>query len=102
MRSRSSVLAGALALVAAGAQTGHAQDTPVTLYVAGTAGGGINITRAWWRAVSTAILPGKLRQPAVQVMPSTAAVRAANYLAEPRAARHTQSRPSPAEPILGR
>ena len=43
MRLRSSVLAGAVALVAASAQPGNAQDTidrPVTIYVAGTAGGG--------------------------------------------------------------
>jgi tripartite-type tricarboxylate transporter receptor subunit TctC len=46
MRLRLSVLAGALALVVASAQPGNAQDTidrPVTLYVAGTAGGGIDL-----------------------------------------------------------
>jgi hypothetical protein len=59
MRSRSSVLAGAVALVAAGAQAGHAQDTidrPVTLYVAGTAGGGIDLYAAPGGAPSSAAI----------------------------------------------
>lgn len=84
MRSRSSVLAGALALVAAGAQTGHAQDTidrPVTLYVAGTAGGGIDL---YARLVARHLgrhIPGK-PTVTVQVMPGAGGIRAANYLAE--------------------
>jgi len=84
MRSRSSVLAGALALVAAGAQTGYAQDTidrPVTLYVAGTAGGGIDL---YARLVARHLgrhIPGK-PTVTVQVMPGAGGIRAANYLAE--------------------
>src|SRR6266498_3564349 len=66
------------------AQPSKAQDTidrPVTIYVAGTAGGGIDL---YARLVSRHIgrhLPGK---PAVtvQVMPGAGGIRAANYLAE--------------------
>src|SRR6059036_1456430 len=65
-------------------QASKAQDTidrPVTIYVAGTAGGGIDL---YARLVSRHIgrhLPGK---PAVtvQVMPGAGGIRAANYLAE--------------------
>src|SRR6266516_479429 len=66
------------------AQPSKAQDTidrPVTIYVAGTAGGGIDL---YARLVSRHIgrhIPGK---PAVtvQVMPGAGGIRAANYLAE--------------------
>ena len=66
------------------AQPTKAQDTidrPVTIYVAGTAGGGIDL---YARLVSRHIgrhIPGK---PAVtvQVMPGAGGIRAANYLAE--------------------
>src|SRR5262245_56495025 len=56
-------------------------DRPVTIYVAGTAGGGIDL---YARLVSRHIgrhIPGK---PAVtvQVMPGAGGIRAANYLAE--------------------
>jgi tripartite-type tricarboxylate transporter receptor subunit TctC len=84
MRLRSSVLAGALALVAASAQPGKAQDTidrPVTLYVAGTAGGGIDL---YARLVARHLgrhIPGK-PTVTVQVMPGAGGIRAANYLAE--------------------
>ena len=84
MRLRSSVLAGALALVAASAQPGQAQDTidrPVTLYVAGTAGGGIDL---YARLVARHLgrhIPGK-PTVTVQVMPGAGGIRAANYLAE--------------------
>src|SRR4029453_16495354 len=65
-------------------QPSKAEDTidrPVTIYVAGTAGGGIDL---YARLVSRHIgrhLPGK---PAVtvQVMPGAGGIRAANYLAE--------------------
>ena len=66
------------------AQPSKAEDTidrPVTIYVAGTAGGGIDL---YARLVSRHIgrhIPGK---PAVsvQVMPGAGGIRAANYLAE--------------------
>jgi tripartite-type tricarboxylate transporter receptor subunit TctC len=72
------------ALAFACTQAGKAQDTidrPVTIYVAGTAGGGIDL---YARLVSRHIgrhIPGK---PAVtvQVMPGAGGIRAANYLAE--------------------
>src|SRR5712671_5435292 len=84
MRSRSSVLAGALALVAASAQPGKAQDTidrPVTLYVAGTAGGGIDLyARLVGRHIARHI-PGN-PTVTVQVMPGAGGIRAANYLAQ--------------------
>jgi len=74
----------AAALVWGSAQPGQAQDTidrPVTIYVAGTAGGGIDL---YARLVSRHIgrhIPGK---PAVtvQLMPGAGGIRAANYLAE--------------------
>ena len=84
MRLRSSVLAGAVALVAASAQPGNAQDTidrPVTIYVAGTAGGGIDLyARLMARHIGRHI-PGK-PTVTVQVMPGAGGIRAANYLAE--------------------
>ncbi len=58
MRLHWSVLAGAAALVAASVQAGNAQDTidrPLTIYVAGTAGGGIDLYARLWPATSAAI-----------------------------------------------
>ena len=84
MRLHSSVLAGAAALVAASAQAGNAQDTidrPLTIYVAGTAGGGIDL---YARLVARHIgrhIPGK-PTVTVQLMPGAGGIRAANYLAE--------------------
>jgi tripartite-type tricarboxylate transporter receptor subunit TctC len=66
------------------AQPSKAQDTidrPVTIYVAGTAGGGIDL---YARLVSRHIgrhIPGK-PTVTVQVMPGAGGIRAANYLAE--------------------
>jgi len=65
-------------------QPGHAQDTidrPVTIYVAGTAGGGIDL---YARLVARHLgrhIPGK---PTVtlQLMPGAGGIRAANFLAE--------------------
>src|SRR5215208_6047228 len=84
MRLHWSVLAGAVALVAASAQAGNAQDTidrPLTIYVAGTAGGGIDL---YARLVARHIgrhIPGK-PTVTVQLMPGAGGIRAANYLAE--------------------
>ena len=88
-RARAVVTSARLILVCAVlgfacAQPTKAQDTidrPVTIYVAGTAGGGIDL---YARLVSRHIgrhIPGK---PAVtvQVMPGAGGIRAANYLAE--------------------
>jgi tripartite-type tricarboxylate transporter receptor subunit TctC len=72
------------ALVAGWPQPGRAQDTidrPVTIYVAGTAGGGIDL---YARLVSRHIgrhIPGK-PTVTVQVMPGAGGIRAANFLAE--------------------
>src|SRR5262249_42189627 len=72
------------ALAFASAQQGKAQDVierPVTIYVAGTAGGGIDLyARLVGRHIARHI-PGN---PAVtvQVMPGAGGIRAANYLAE--------------------
>jgi tripartite-type tricarboxylate transporter receptor subunit TctC len=66
------------------AQPGKAQDIidrPVTIYVAGTAGGGIDL---YARLVARHIgrhIPGK-PTVTVQVMPGAGGIRAANYLAE--------------------
>jgi len=65
-------------------QPGHAQDTidrPVTIYVAGTAGGGIDL---YARLVARHLgrhIPGK-PTVTVQVMPGAGGIRAANFLAE--------------------
>lgn len=72
------------ALVLACMQAAQAQDTidrPVTIYVAGTAGGGIDL---YARLVARHIgrhIPGK-PVVTVQVMPGAGGIRAANYLAE--------------------
>ena len=84
MRLHWSVLAGAVALVAASAQAGNAQDTidrPLTINVAGTAGGGIDL---YARLVARHLgrhIPGK-PTVTVQLMPGAGGIRAANYLAE--------------------
>jgi tripartite-type tricarboxylate transporter receptor subunit TctC len=73
-----------VALVAGWTQPGSAQDTidrPVIIYVAGTAGGGIDL---YARLVSRHIgrhIPGK-PTVTVQVMPGAGGIRAANFLAE--------------------
>ena len=77
-----SVCAAALAL--GSAQPGKAQDSigrPVTIYVAGTAGGGVDLyARLVGRHIGRHI-PGK-PTVTVQVMPGAGGIRAANYLAE--------------------
>ena len=76
---------GSIALFVFGsAYPGRAQDTidrPVTIYVAGTAGGGVDLyARLLARHISRHI-PGK-PTVTVQVMPGAGGIRAANYLAE--------------------
>jgi tripartite-type tricarboxylate transporter receptor subunit TctC len=85
MRLRSSLpLCAVLLLLLAGAQPLAAQDAidrPMTIYVAGTAGGGIDL---YARLVSRHIgrhIPGK-PSVTVQVMPGAGGIRAANFLAE--------------------
>ena len=74
----------AAALALGSPQPGKAQDTidrPVTIYVAGTAGGGVDL---YARLVSRHLgrhIPGK-PTVTVQVMPGAGGIRAANYLAE--------------------
>jgi tripartite-type tricarboxylate transporter receptor subunit TctC len=74
----------AAALALGSAQPGKAQDTidrPVTIYVAGTAGGGVDLyARLVGRHIGRHI-PGK-PTVTVQVMPGAGGIRAANYLAE--------------------
>src|SRR5262249_56132191 len=72
------------ALAFAPAQQGKAQDVierPVTIYVAGTAGGGIDL---YARLVGRHIARHIRGNPTVtvQVMPGAGGIRAANYLAE--------------------
>src|SRR6266852_1590724 len=65
----------------AAAQSAHAIDRPLNIYVAGTAGGGVDL---YARLVSRHIgrhIPGK-PTVTVQVMPGAGGIRAANYLAE--------------------
>jgi tripartite-type tricarboxylate transporter receptor subunit TctC len=65
----------------AAAQSAHAVDRPLNIYVAGTAGGGVDL---YARLVSRHIgrhIPGK-PTVTVQVMPGAGGIRAANYLAE--------------------
>jgi tripartite-type tricarboxylate transporter receptor subunit TctC len=90
MMFRSSIWrwAGAASLVLSalpgGIEPGRAQDSidrPVTIYVAGTAGGGIDL---FARLVSRHLgrhIPGR-PSVSVQVMPGAGGIRAANYLAE--------------------
>jgi tripartite-type tricarboxylate transporter receptor subunit TctC len=74
----------AAALVLSWTQPAKAQDTidrPVTIYVAGTAGGGIDLyARLVGRHIGRHI-PGK-PTVTVQLMPGAGGIRAANYLAE--------------------
>jgi tripartite-type tricarboxylate transporter receptor subunit TctC len=73
-----------LSALPAGIEPGRAQDSidrPVTIYVAGTAGGGIDL---FARLVSRHLgrhIPGR-PSVSVQVMPGAGGIRAANYLAE--------------------
>jgi tripartite-type tricarboxylate transporter receptor subunit TctC len=83
-RSPIALLGCIAALVSGWTQPGGAQDTidrPVIIYVAGTAGGGIDL---YARLVSRHIgrhIPGK-PTVTVQVMPGAGGIRAANFLAE--------------------
>ena len=66
------------------AQPGKAQATinrPVTIYVAGTAGGGIDLYARLVARHMGRHIPGK-PTVTVQVMPGAGGIRAANYLAE--------------------
>ena len=84
LRSPVALLGCVVALVSGGTQPGGAQDIidrPVIIYVAGTAGGGIDL---YARLVSRHIsrhIPGK-PTVTVQVMPGAGGIRAANFLAE--------------------
>jgi len=77
-------VSAAAALVLTSTQARAAQDTidrPVTIYVAGTAGGGIDLyARLVGRHIGRHI-PGK-PTVTVQLMPGAGGIRAANYLAE--------------------
>ena len=77
-------VSAAAALALSSTQPGKAQDTidrPVTIYVAGTAGGGIDLyARLVGRHIGRHI-PGK-PTVTVQLMPGAGGIRAANYLAE--------------------
>lgn len=78
------VLLSLASLVLAWTEPGRAQeiiDRPVTIYVAGTAGGGIDLyARLLGRHLGRHI-PGK-PSVTVQVMPGAGGIRAANYLAQ--------------------
>src|SRR5437899_12699935 len=75
-------IAAALCLVCPShAQPADTIDRPVSVYVAGTAGGGIDLyARLVGRHIGRHI-PGK-PTVTVQVMPGAGGIRAANYLAE--------------------
>jgi tripartite-type tricarboxylate transporter receptor subunit TctC len=81
---RPAILLSLATLVLAWTEPGHAQeiiDRPVTIYVAGTAGGGIDLyARLLGRHIGRHI-PGK-PSVTVQVMPGAGGIRAANYLAQ--------------------
>jgi tripartite-type tricarboxylate transporter receptor subunit TctC len=81
---RPTVLLSLASLVLAWTESGRAQeiiDRPVTIYVAGTAGGGIDLyARLLGRHLGRHI-PGK-PSVTVQVMPGAGGIRAANYLAQ--------------------
>jgi tripartite-type tricarboxylate transporter receptor subunit TctC len=67
-----------------GTEPGRAQDTidrPVTIYVAGTAGGGIDLFARLLSRHLGRHIPGK-PSVSVQVMPGAGGIRAANFLAE--------------------
>jgi tripartite-type tricarboxylate transporter receptor subunit TctC len=86
MMLRSSLLLCVVSFVVGWTQAGHAQspdtiDRPVTIYVAGTAGGGIDLyARLVGRHLGRHI-PGK-PSVTVQLMPGAGGIRAANFLAE--------------------
>jgi tripartite-type tricarboxylate transporter receptor subunit TctC len=86
MLLRSSLSLCAVALVLGWAQAANAQspdkiDRPVTIYVAGTAGGGIDLyARLLGRHLGRHI-PGR-PTVTVQLMPGAGGIRAANFLAE--------------------
>ena len=81
---RRTVLLSLASLVLAWTEPGRAQeiiDRPVTIYVAGTAGGGIDLyARLLGRHLGRHI-PGK-PSVTVQVMPGAGGIRAANFLAQ--------------------
>jgi tripartite-type tricarboxylate transporter receptor subunit TctC len=84
MTLRSSISLCAAVLVLASTQPCTAQDSidrPITIYVAGTAGGGIDL---YARLVSRHIGRHVAGKPTVtvQVMPGAGGIRAANFLAE--------------------
>jgi tripartite-type tricarboxylate transporter receptor subunit TctC len=86
MMLRSSLWLCVVSFVMGWTQAGHAQspdtiDRPVTIYVAGTAGGGIDL---YARVVARHLgrhIPGK-PSVTVQLMPGAGGIRAANFLAE--------------------
>jgi tripartite-type tricarboxylate transporter receptor subunit TctC len=86
MMLRSCLSLCAVSLFVGWTQAGHAQspetiDRPVTIYVAGTAGGGIDLyARLVGRHLGRHI-PGK-PSVTVQLMPGAGGIRAANFLAE--------------------
>src|SRR5262249_56725002 len=65
----------------AAARAEEAIDRPVTIYVAGTAGGGIDLYARLLARHFARHVPGK-PNVTVQVMPGAGGIRAANYLAE--------------------
>ena len=81
LRSSVSLCAAVLVLATQPATAQDSIDRPITVYVAGTAGGGIDL---YARLVSRHIgrhVPGK-PTVTVQVMPGAGGIRAANFLAE--------------------
>ena len=69
-------------MVPAAARAQETIDRPVTIYVAGTAGGGIDLfARLLGRHIGRHI-PGN-PTVTVQVMPGAGGIRAANFLAQP-------------------
>ena len=81
LRSSVSLCAAVLVLATQPATAQDSIDRPITIYVAGTAGGGIDL---YARLVSRHIgrhVPGK-PTVTVQVMPGAGGIRAANFLAE--------------------
>src|SRR5215470_19138738 len=84
MTWRRAAFLSVVALVAIWTELARAQDTidrPVTIYVAGTAGGGIDLyARLVGRHLGRHI-PGK-PSVTVQLMPGAGGIRAANFLAQ--------------------
>ncbi len=84
MTVRWSVSIGVAALLLGCVQSAAAQDTidrPMTIYVAGTAGGGVDLYARLVGRHFGRHVPGK-PTVTVQVMPGAGGIRAANYLAE--------------------